>query len=235
MTRRGFIKRTAATALAVVLAMNAFEAEAAAGDEGGSSGEYLLELSGWPEANITYWGPDGHQEVEFGDIDQHSNPVNYGGYTWIISSRTRVTPNHIVSTKQADDEFHFMDSAFGVSTTVTIRLYSGATVAFASTVTASGSLSASIADPVKGLVSGSASNTSPNNGLTFSQMGGKTYGIHISATAIDGNSDPLGTSVSPSVGLSISIYERPENAVDIPVTSASNSVSFTWNSFWVPK
>jgi hypothetical protein len=237
MTRRGFIKRTAATAMAVVLALHAFESEAVAADAGGSSGEYLLELSGWPEANITYTAPDGHQEVEFGDIDQITAPANSNGYTWSVTSRARVSPNAIASTKQADDEFHFMDTSFGVTITVAIRVYQGATLVYQNTITSSGSLSASLADPVKGLVSGSASNNSSANGTYRSTIGGQEYGIHISSTAADGNPDPLSTSVSPMVGLYISVYEigTGSGGGDTTILAAPNSVSFTWNSFWVPK
>ena len=49
MTRRGFIKRTAATTLVAVFALNAFHAEAAAGDEGGSSEKekFTIEVTGF--------------------------------------------------------------------------------------------------------------------------------------------------------------------------------------------
>lgn len=138
MTRRGFIKRTAATALAVVLAMNAFEAEAAAADEGGSSGKYLLELVGWPEANITYWAPDGHQEIEFNNIDKKNPPENYGGYGWEISSVAFVSPNEIASTKQADGNFHFMTSSFSVNITAKVKMYQGQALVYESAFPASG-------------------------------------------------------------------------------------------------
>lgn len=91
MTRRGFIKRTAATTLVAVFALNAFRAEAAASEEGSSSEkkQYTIQVTGFGLPMIEIAPSEGDHPKEVVPRNNEGGPIGYGGDTeaeWIQKS-----------------------------------------------------------------------------------------------------------------------------------------------------
>lgn len=120
ITRRSFIKRTTATALAVVLALNALSTEALAADGEGSSGEWEIETTG---SSFPSHKEDAGEAGDVWVFDEYTaTQVLNNNNGWTLTVTLRVTPDCSIPSTEIDNENHYINSAIGFSVYAECRI-----------------------------------------------------------------------------------------------------------------